>query len=136
MTDNGKLAHLGFVQGAVNRMAGDSFLVKGWSVTLVTAIVALAAKGGGPCLILVAYPPTVVFWLLDAHFLRLERLYRKLYDTVRMKQAEDIDFSMDTSVFDREVASFRATMFSRTLVWFHGILLVFITGALVIAMTV
>ena len=124
MTDNGKLAHLGFVQGAVNRMAGDSFLVKGWSVTLVTAIVALAAKGGGPCLILVAYPPTVVFWLLDAHFLRLERLYRKLYDTVRMKQAEDIDFSMDTSVFDREVASFRATMFSRTLVWFHGILLV------------
>ncbi len=39
-----KLKHLELSQGVINRMAGNSFLLKGWSVTLVSALFALSAK--------------------------------------------------------------------------------------------
>ena len=50
-----KIAHLQMILGVVNRMAGNSFMVKGWSVTLVAALFALAAAdtnplSGGACL--------------------------------------------------------------------------------------
>lgn len=41
--------------------------------------------------------PTGLFWLLNIHFLKIERSYRVLYDTVRKKNEKDIDFSMDIS---------------------------------------
>jgi len=33
-----KLAHPQMIHGVINRMAGNSFLLKGWSVTLVAAL--------------------------------------------------------------------------------------------------
>ena len=38
-----KRAHLEMIQGVVNRMANNSFLLKGWSVALVSAMFALGA---------------------------------------------------------------------------------------------
>ena len=43
-----KHKHLEFVQAAVNRMAGNLFLLKGWSITLIAALFALAAKDANP----------------------------------------------------------------------------------------
>jgi hypothetical protein len=45
-----KLKHLELVQGVINRMAGNSFILKGWSVTLTSALFALAAKDANPFL--------------------------------------------------------------------------------------
>ena len=39
-----KLKHLEFIQNVINRMNSNSFLIKGWAVTLIAAIFALAAK--------------------------------------------------------------------------------------------
>jgi hypothetical protein len=39
-----KLKHLEFIQQAINRMASNLFLLKGWTVTLIAAMFALAAK--------------------------------------------------------------------------------------------
>lgn len=44
MPNEEKIAHLGFVQGVINRMGGNSFLIKGWSITLMAATFALSAK--------------------------------------------------------------------------------------------
>ena len=38
-----QLTHLQMIQAVITRMAGNSFLIKGWSVTLVAALFALAA---------------------------------------------------------------------------------------------
>ncbi|WP_435354079.1 hypothetical protein [Morganella morganii] len=38
-----KIAHLGFIQGVINRMGSNSFMIKGWCVALVAAIFALSA---------------------------------------------------------------------------------------------
>lgn len=89
-----KLKHLEMVQGVINRMANNSFMLKGWAVTLVTGIFALSGEATDKLYFLVAYIPIIVFWGLDTYYLLQERLYRSLYDKVRTIDEDDIDFSM------------------------------------------
>jgi len=116
-----KLKHLEMIQGIINRMASNSFLLKGWSLTLVAALSALSANNANPLFALVALLPCLVFWGLDGFFLRQERLYRGLYDEVRVKDPKDIDFSMKPS---GELGSWLGVCFSKTLRAFHGVVLV------------
>ena len=78
-----QLTHLQMIQAVITRMAGNSFLIKGWSVTLVAALFALAAADTNEFFVYLAYFPAFMFWALDAYFLRQERLFRKVYDHVR-----------------------------------------------------
>lgn len=39
-----KVPHLEMIQGVINRMARNSFALKGWAVTLVAGIFALSSK--------------------------------------------------------------------------------------------
>lgn len=119
--------HLEFIQCVVNRLSTNSFLLKGWSVLLVSALFALSASDAEPAFVFVAYVPALIFWGLDGYFLWQERLYRALYNRVRSPDAE-ADFSMDISVVRNAVAGWSAAVFSVTLLAFHGALL----GAIVI----
>lgn len=127
-----KRAHLEMIQAVVNRMSVNSFLLKGWSVVLISALFALAAGGCQALFVYIAYFPAIAFWMLDAYFLRQERLFRKVYDRVRHLAETDVDFSMDTSVVDGEVAAWSAVVFSKTLLLFHGT----VFGSIVIVMLV
>ena len=69
-----KLKHLEMVQGVINRMASNSFMLKGWAVTLVAGIFALAGKDTDKLYFLVSYVPVIVFWGLDAYYLLQEIL--------------------------------------------------------------
>lgn len=115
-----KIKHLEMLQGVINRMANNSFLLKGWSVILVSALFALAAKDSQIYFIYLAYFPVIAFWHLDGYFLWQERLYRKLYDKVRLKNESEIDYSMDTRPIMGEVTSWARTSLSKTLLIFHG----------------
>ncbi|WP_295393499.1 hypothetical protein [uncultured Thiodictyon sp.] len=63
--------HLGMVQGVINRLAGNSFSLKGWSMTLVSALLglALSGKGGNPLGAMIALFPALTFWALDGYYL-------------------------------------------------------------------
>lgn len=116
-----RLSHLKMLQAVVTRMAGNSFLLKGWSVTLVSALFALAAANANVYFVYLAYFPVVVFWILDGYFLRQERLFRALYDRVRLlADTEPVDFSMDTEPVAAKVSSWPATCLSVTLRLFYG----------------
>ena len=93
-----KMKHMEMIQGVINRMASNSFALKGWTVTLVAGIFALASKDADKMYFLVAYVPIVIFWGLDTYYLLQERLYRALYDKVRNMGEDDVDFSMNTSL--------------------------------------
>lgn len=82
------------IQEIIKRMASNSFLLKGWSITLVAAIFALAAKDSNQKFFLITYIPLIIFWMLDTYYLQQERKYRNLYDKVRNLEDEEIDFSM------------------------------------------
>ena len=81
-----KLKHLEFIQDAIARMANHSFYLKGWTVTLVVAILALT-KNSIHCspIFLVTLIPIIAFWILDGYFLYQEKLFRELYKDVAKK---------------------------------------------------
>jgi hypothetical protein len=116
-----KHKHLEFIQGAVNRMAGNLFLLKGWTVTLIAALFALAAKDASKTYMVIAYFPLFIFWVLDGYFLSQERRFRALYDHARTLREEDIDFSMNTAPYacDKQY-TWLGAMSSRTLVVYYG----------------
>jgi hypothetical protein len=74
--EEAKRAHLEMIQGVVNRLSNNSFLLKGWSVLLVSGLFALAAKDAKALFVYIAYFPCCVFWGLDGYFLWQERLFR------------------------------------------------------------
>jgi len=119
-----KLKHLEMIQGIINRMASNSFLLKGWSLTLVVALIALSVDKTTFLFVLVAALPCLVFWGLDGYFLRQERLFRRVYDEVRVKKPEEIDFSMKWSEkAGKEEKSWIRVCISGTLLAFHGVVL-------------
>jgi hypothetical protein len=116
-----KHKHLEFVQAAINRMAGNLFLLKGWSITLIAALFALAAKDSNKAYVLIAYFPLFIFWSLDGYFLSQERKFRALYDYVRKLSEAEIDFSMDTRPFSNEARNtWPGAILSRTLVTYYA----------------
>ena len=92
-----KLKHLEFIQNVIERMNNNSIQLKTWTILLVVGVLALAVKHESWFIMLCAIMPTGLFWLLNIHFLKIERAYRVLYDIVREKNEKDIDFSMDIS---------------------------------------
>ena len=124
-----KLKHLEFIQQAINRMASNLFLLKGWTVTLIAAMFALAAKESKDFYFLLAYFPTVMFWLLDGYFLSQERRFRSLYDHVAKLDESAIDFSMNTQSFKATPArnKWSHALFSPTLLIYYGVLAVAMT---------
>lgn len=71
------------IQACINRMANNSFLLKGWAISIIAVVLALTDKDVSPlflCLIVVV--PLLCFWYLDAFFLYTEKLYRKMYEWV------------------------------------------------------
>ena len=130
MASPDKHAHLAMIQGVVNRLSHNSFLLKGWSVVLVSAMFALSARDSSPVFVFLAYFPAAVFWGLDGYFLRQERLFRALYDHVRGLPEDSVDFSMNTSIVRSDVASWVAVTLSRTLLAFHGV----VVGTILIVM--
>jgi hypothetical protein len=106
-----KHAHLQMIQGVINRQSQNSFLLKGWSVVLISAMFALAAREANPIFVYLAYFPASVFWGLDGYFLWQERTFRALYNKIRIQNDRDIDFSMDTREVRHEAKDWVRSVF-------------------------
>ena len=114
----------------INRLASDSFRLKGWAVVLIAALFVLLVGEGRIELASIAMVPVLLFWGLDGYFLWQERLFRALYDHVRTLQDGDVDFSMKTNAFRTGWnRTWIATTLSITLILFYGALI----AAIVIA---
>lgn len=129
-----KLKNLELVQAVINRMANNSFMLKGWAVTLISGIFVLAGKDTDKLYFLVAYIPILIFWGLDAYYLLQERLYRSLYDKVRQMDEDKIDFSLKATVqeFNNEKNRYNSCLFSKTELWFYFPLAIVCTGIIII----
>src|ERR1700690_4481757 len=94
-----KIKHLEFVQSAINRMASNSFLLKGWAITLTGGLIALSFKEINRRYLYISLVVLAMLWLLDSYYLSRERRFIVLYNFVRRQKEENIDFSMDISIF-------------------------------------
>lgn len=114
-----KIKHLEFIQSVINRMANNSFLLKGWCTTLTSALFAATIKEAEFGYLYVGVFVVMLFWSLNGFFLFQEKLFRKLYDDIRVKREEGINFSMNTEQFDNGCGWFGA-IFTKTLGIFYG----------------
>ena len=143
--------HLEFIQGVINRHNSNSFLIKGWTITLASAIYALSGAIGEEIVTLISIGPILIFWILDSIFLANERSFISLYNCVansnelivnestlrrkfRTKNDSEVHktktfkvtlFSMNFGLF-KEIKrnNWWITIYSSTIIWFYLAMLI------------
>lgn len=120
------IKHLEFIQSNVNRMNQNSFQLKGWSITILAALLAIFAASidnktgsGNVGFIIAAIGPTFLFWLLDSYYLQQERKFRGIYNDVallteRSKAIDIREFEMPIDKYSGGEYCFIKVMWSRT----------------------
>jgi hypothetical protein len=123
------------IQACISRMAHNSFLIKGWAITIVAVVLALADKTSSPALLCgIMLIPLISFWWLDTFFLRTERMYREMYTWVIKNRSEGNDemlYDLNPKRFEDKVDSRCKIMRSKTLRCFYGIPILIVLGVLI-----
>lgn len=123
------LKYLTFIQDVITRMNRNAFQLKGWCITIVAALAALAVDKGSNLLFGVAAISTVPFCFLDAYYLLMERQFRGLYTDVISGSADIKLFSMPINRYTQKEAKTEAekkkytywrVVCSRTVLGFYG----------------
>lgn len=114
-----KIKHLEMIERIIERMASNSFMLKGWTVTMVVLVGTLSAQGSDKRFFLLAFVPIIAFWILDSYYFHLERKYQILYKNVARKSYDQIDFDMDLGTlscctYDKKRISFIKCLLSKT----------------------
>lgn len=128
--EDNRVKHLDMIQAVVARLAGNSFLIKGWALTLTGAFLGFALNKTDSGLAAAAIIPIVVFWALDTYYLRAERLFRVLYERVRQSNESVEPFFMGATstgfvaTVQDDVRSWRGTVLRLTLSGFYGLLVI------------
>lgn len=92
-----KIKYLEMIQNVITRMAGNSFALKSWTITLVAGVFVLAGKDTNKFYFLIIYVTIIAFWALDTYYLLQERLYRSLYEKSTQIDEKQIDFSLSAT---------------------------------------
>ncbi len=89
--------HMDYVQAVITRLANNSFLMKGWALTLASALLGFAITQKHTGLALAAIVPVTAFWVLDTYYLRQERAFRSMYADIAAKRLRD--FKIDPTPY-------------------------------------
>lgn len=68
------------IQNIITRMAQNSFYIKAWTVTLIAGILVLTFSILNLIIFGALLGISMFFWVLDSYYLKLERLFRRLYN--------------------------------------------------------
>lgn len=110
-----KLKHLDFIHNTINRMSTNSFIIKGWTISIVSVLFIFSENNKNERFLAVTILAVVVFWYLNGFFLQQERKFRGLYDKVAGLSENQIDFSMSTSEFKNDKYSLLSAIFGKTI---------------------
>lgn len=126
--DNQELyKEIDLIQSCINRMAKNSFMIKGWALTIFAGVITFSkmeAINNLWMLICTILVPYVAFWLLDAFFLHTERKYCKMYAWViqeRKRGNTEYQYDLNPERFKEDVGCMLCSFFSKTLLLFYGI---------------
>lgn len=119
-----KRKHLELIQGVVNRMASNSFLFKGWSITIIAGVSAFATKDSNAVLMILPIVSTLLFWSIDAYYLMLERAFRNMYNTVAKLSPEKINYDLTPDKSDLTFSCWLKTFRRPVLQFFYGTVLI------------
>lgn len=114
-----KIKHLEMIQSIIEKMSRNSFQLKGWTMTLIVATVTLSSKDSNRRYMLFSIVPAIGFWFLNAYYLMIERKYTELYDQVRQKPNDEIDFSMKTDHISEDRTKYMKCFFAKSNLLFY-----------------
>lgn len=98
------LKEIDLIQSCINRMAQNSFALKGWTLTLNGIIMGLFADKGEPIITqVICIVSLICFWGLDAFFLRTEKLYRWKYDWVISERLKTKENAYDLNPYNEKM---------------------------------
>lgn len=147
--------YLDQIQAIITRHNSNSFMIKGWTITLCSGLLALAGACKEPIIALIGLVPVLIFWYLDSCYLAQERCFISLYNsainnyTLRVKnekllkeymeQSDDgiIDFEKEVEIISSEYSlnfkpfliiarnNRRSVFMSKTIAWFYIMLGIF-----------
>ena len=106
--------HLEFLQNNISRMNQCSFQMKGWAITIVSALIAVYVAtlsnecGGNKLYIFVAIAPVVLFWILDSLYLAKERKFIAIYDDVISQE----NYGVKVKEFEMPLNKYKGWRFS------------------------
>lgn len=114
--DDARIRHLDMIQAVIARLGTNGFVIKGWAITVAGAFLGFAVNQEDWPLAAASTVPTITFWILDAYFLRTERLFRCLFETVRRGEARLEPFFM-SATDDQFIASLDVAQRKRMSRW-------------------
>jgi len=125
------------IQNCISRMAQNSFLIKGWAITLIVITWAILGKESlSSFALLILLIPIIGFWGLDAYFLWVERKYRKMYEWVldnRLNQkSHESLYDLNPNRFTEAAGSWLNVAFSKTILAFYGCLILVVVLAVLL----
>ena len=124
-----RIEHLKLIQAIVARMGRNSFAIESAAAAIAAALVAFTASIGSPFAALGGFA-VLSMWLLDARFLRQERAFRRLFDSIRTglpkESGTDNYFTMDVSTSAGRSDSFLSVVVSLSLSLFYIPLLILV----------
>jgi hypothetical protein len=93
-----RVKHLEMLDSVISRIAGQGASLKNYCITLTTAACGFAITLQKPVVALLSLVPVIVFALLDAQYLRLERRFRAVFEDVRLGNWKSVpSFDMRTA---------------------------------------
>ncbi len=93
-----RMKHLELVQNAITRMGTNGANLKGYCMTLVAAIIGLAAAVSKEQILIYTIPVVIGFSALDGMYLSLEKGFRDHFDKIRLTKIEaEPDFEIKTA---------------------------------------
>jgi len=124
LSESVQIAHLSMLQGTIARMGSNSFSLKALSATFGSAAVAVTASVDRPTLYYAvsAAIPILIFWMMDAQYVRYERAFRRLFDHVRKGQSIE-PYSIDPAPFMKDIGPVLKLAFSWSVFPFYGAIL-------------
>lgn len=88
-----RITYLQMIQATIDRMSTSSAIFKGFAASIVAGVSAISFGNINKWILLLSFIPVVCFLILDIYYLRLERRFRYLYDSVRTG-VKNVDFDL------------------------------------------
>lgn len=122
------------IESCITRMAQNSFLIKGWYITLLAAVIALFQKSENVTItVSIISIISLSFWGLNAFFLYTERKYRDFYEYVivlRQQGNNEKLYSLKLTNYTLQYKSYWKSFFGKTICPFYFIPLLLCAGVI------
>ncbi|MGL6065257.1 MAG: hypothetical protein ACRC0S_09295 [Fusobacteriaceae bacterium] len=116
------VAELNLIQIQIQRMAGNSFIIKGWYTTFMSAFIIYIFTKNDFSLMFIGIFPILGCLMYDCYFLHLENLYREKYSWI-INNINNNNFLFDLDPYKKEMLNkpilWRNIFFSKPIIAFY-----------------